>query len=107
VSVNSRGQVRRTVSLPGTGVSHTTQTNLRSQPQRSPEELAPEELAQLPPETLAYLHGRAVRKLVGWGSAALILILIFAGAPTVAGYLIIPAIVATIAAPWFARFLRR
>jgi Protein of unknown function (DUF4236) len=107
VSVNSRGQVRRTVSLPGTGLSHTTQSSLKGQ-QPTAEGMTPEEIAsQFTPEAIAYLHGRLVRKLVGWGSALLILVLIFAGAPTVAGYLIIPAIIATVAAPWYSRFLLR
>ena len=56
-------------------------------------------------EELAFLRGRALRKVVGWGSALVILVLIFAGAGTAAGYLIIPAVVLTIIAPWFARWI--
>ena len=104
VSVNSRGQVRRTVGIPGTGLSHTTQTQLRGTP--NVEDMTPDEIAQLTPEQIVY-KGRLLRKLVGWSSAALILILIFAGAPTVAGYLIIPAVLLTLASPLIARMLWR
>ena len=56
-------------------------------------------------EELNYLRGRAMRKLVGWGSALVIVVLIFSGAGTAVGYLIIPAVVLTIIAPWFARWI--
>jgi len=49
---------------------------------------------------------RSPRKLVGWTSLGVIVLLAVAGAPTVAGYLVIPAVVVTIAAPWIARRLR-
>jgi hypothetical protein len=100
VSANTRGEIRRTAGLPGTGLSHTTQTRLRPGYER--DEVLSDELTT---GRLEHLRRRRLLKLTGWGSAALILVLIFAGAPTVAGYLIVPAVVLTIIAPWFARFL--
>jgi Protein of unknown function (DUF4236) len=99
VSVNTKGEVRRTVGAPGTGLSHTTQSRVRG---RDVEGVALEELMV---QDLDYLKRRRVRRLVGWGSAAVIVVLILAGAPLIAGYLIVPAVVLTIAAPWFARWL--
>jgi hypothetical protein len=98
MSVNTRGQVRRTVGVPGTGLSHVTQTRLKSS-----EDVTASPLDELTDDDLAYVKGRHLRKLVGWGSALVIVVLILAGAPTVAGYLIIPAVVATVAAPLIAR----
>jgi hypothetical protein len=99
VSLNTKGEVRRTVGLPGTGLSHTTQTQLRPSTE--------DELEQVPVEPtveeLAYLRGRAFRKVVGWGSALVVVVLILAGAATAAGYLLIPAVVLTIIAPWLSR----
>lgn len=79
------------MGLPGTGLSYTEQSKLRSESHDLMEPL--EELER----------GRHFRKLVGWSSVLVILVLIFAGAPTVAGYLIVPAIALTIVAPWIAR----
>jgi len=97
VSANTRGDVRRTVGLPGTGLSHTMQSQLRRG------EAADEVELDVTADDLGRVKGRRLRKLVGLGSGLVILLLIVAGVPTVAGYLIIPAIVLTIAAPWFAR----
>lgn len=87
------------MGLPGTGLSYTEQSKLRSESH---------DLMQVPPEELErheieYVRGRHLRKLVGWSSVLVILVLIFGGAPTVAGYLIVPAIALTIVAPWIAR----
>ncbi len=101
VSVNTKGQMRRSAGVPGTGLSYTTQTQLRS----SSDEVEQVPLEALTPEELAYVRGRVFRKRVGWGSALVIIVLMFTGAATVAGYLIIPAITLTIIAPWFARFV--
>jgi len=102
VSLNTKREMRRTVGIPGTGLSHTTQTRLR---QSTEDELEQVPVEALTLEELNYLRGRAMRKLVGWGSALVILVLIFAGAGIAAGYLIIPAVVLTIIAPWFARWV--
>jgi hypothetical protein len=61
------------------------------------------ELVEVTADDLARVKGRRLRRFVGLGSLLVIVLLIVAGVPTVAGYLIIPAIVLTIAAPWFAR----
>lgn len=105
VSVNSRGQMGRSVGIPGTGVSHRTQTQLfdgrgRLDPQAIAE-LPPEEQALLDPEVLRWATVRLLRRGIGWGSVLLFLILVLAGAPTVAGYLVIPMILATWLAPKF------
>ncbi len=95
VSVNTNREVRRTVGLPGTGLSYTEQSKL-SQPDG--------EAAQLPTEIAAdYPRRPSPRKRVGWGSAAVIFLIAVLGAPTVAGYLVIPAVVLTIIAPWLSR----
>lgn len=101
VSANTRGEVRRTMGLPGTGLSYTEQSKLRS----DSHDLMEVPLEELEPHELEYVRGRHFRKLVGWSSVLVIVVLIFAGAPTAAGYLIFPAIGLTIAAPWIARRL--
>jgi hypothetical protein len=100
-SVNTRGQVRRAVGIPGTGLSYTTQSKLS--PGVKPEDLTPDELAEFAavttPEELRRGQRRTLRRLIGWGSAALFVILIFAGAASAAGTIVIPAIVATLLVP--------
>ena len=101
LSVNTRGQVRRTVGIPGTGLSYTTQSRLSAGVE--PEELTPDELAEFAavttPEELRRAQRRTLRRLIGWGSAALFVILIFAGAASAAGTILIPTIVATLLVP--------
>ena len=60
---HTRGEMRRTAGLPGTGVSHTTQRQLRPSTEDELEQV-PVEALNL--EELNYLRGRAMRKLVGW-----------------------------------------
>ena len=100
LSVNTKREVRRTVGLPGTGLSHTSQSRLAP-----PEKVEGIALDELTTAGLDHLKGRQLRKFVGWGSAAVIVVLVFGGAPTLAGYLIIPAVVLTVAAPLLARWL--
>ncbi len=97
VSLNTKREVRRTVGLPGTGLSYTEQSKL-SQADEAP--------AQPPAELVSdHPKRRSPRKVVGWASVAVIVLVAVLGAPTVAGYLVIPAVVLTIAAPrlasWF------
>jgi len=98
--LDSQSAPSPTIGIPGTGLSHTTQRQLRPSTE---DELEQVEAIKL--EELNYLRGRAMRKLVGWGSALVIVLLIFSGAGTAGGYLIIPAVVLTIIAPWFARWI--
>jgi hypothetical protein len=95
VSINTRGEVRRTAGLPGTGLSYTEQTTLGG---NEAAEHAPE-FVELP----GYAKRHSPRKIVGWTSVAVILLIAFLGAPTLAGYLVLPAVGLTIAAPWLAR----
>jgi hypothetical protein len=101
LSVNTRGQVRKTAGIPGTGLSYTTQSKLSAGVK--PEDLPPGELAQVAavatPEELRRVKRRMLRRLIGWGSAALFVILIFAGAASAAGTILIPAIAATLLVP--------
>jgi Protein of unknown function (DUF4236) len=99
VSVNTRGEVRRTAGLPGTGLSYTSQTKIRQG----------DEVEQPGQPELEDRRGnskkQSSRKLVGSVSAAIIVLIAVLGAPMLAGYLILPAIALTVAAPWLARKL--
>jgi hypothetical protein len=101
VSVNTQGEVRRTVGVPGTGLYHTTLSRLSNRGVDAAGQVAPDELTA---EQLNYAKGRALRRVFGWGSALVIFLLALAGASTVIGWLIVPAIILTIFAPRFARF---
>lgn len=98
VSINTRGEVRRTAGIPGTGLSYTEQTTLG----RDDASEQPPELERVPGEAT---RRRSPRKLVGWTSAAVILVIGLLGATTLAAYLVFPAIALTVAAPWLARQL--
>lgn len=108
VSVNSKGRVGTSAGIPGTGLSYQQSTTLKKGP--DPNEIAalsPEEMQQLDPAVLEWAQRRLIRRLIGWSCFGLFLLLIFAGQPTVAGYLLIPMVLAVWLGPLVYQASRR
>ncbi len=100
LSVNTKGQYGKSVGLPGTGLSFQKRGRLGK---GSSESERPEAAVEPSSRDVLHMRRRRVRRPVGWSGAAAIVLLAVAGAPALAGYLVLPVIIAVLVAPRFVR----